>query len=42
MVNKQWLTVPGAGHNNVLVTDYPLYAAVGEWLLRHITPQLGG
>lgn len=40
--DKQWLTVPTAGHNNVLVTDYPLYAAMGEWLLRHITPQSGG
>jgi len=41
-IAKQWLTVPGAGHNNVLVTDYPLYAAMGEWLLRHITPPPGG
>lgn len=39
---KQWLTVPGAGHNNVLVTDFPLYAAMGEWLLQHINPQPGG
>lgn len=39
---KQWLTVPGAAHNNVLVTDYPLYSAMGEWLLRHITPPPGG
>jgi len=42
LTEKQWLTVPGAGHNNVLVTDYPLYAAMGEWLLRHINPQTGG
>lgn len=38
---KQWLTVPGAGHNNVLITDYPLYAAMGEWLLRHVIPEPG-
>ncbi|QTN33184.1 alpha/beta fold hydrolase [Akkermansiaceae bacterium] len=33
---KQWLSVPGAAHNNVLVTDFPLYAAMGEWLLTHL------
>lgn len=33
---KRWLSVPGAGHNNVLVTDFPLYAEMGEWLLRHV------
>lgn len=37
-IAKKWLTVPTAGHSNVLVTDYPLYAAMGEWLLRHLTP----
>jgi|GEM_PF-3103438 len=40
-IAKQWLTVPGAGHNNVLVTDNPLSAAMGEWMLKHITPQSG-
>ena len=35
---KQWLTVPGAAHNTVLITDFPLYSTMGEWLLRHITP----
>jgi alpha-beta hydrolase superfamily lysophospholipase len=39
---RKWLTVPSAGHNNVLVTDYPLYAAMGDWLLRHLTPPPGG
>lgn len=34
---KRWLSVPGAGHNNVLVTDYPLYAEMGAWLLGHVT-----
>ncbi len=34
---KQWLAVPGAAHNNVLVTDYPLYSAMGEWLLTHLS-----
>lgn len=35
---KEWLTVPGAGHDNVLVTDYPLYAEMGAWLLQHMPP----
>ena len=35
---KKWLTVPTAGHSNVLVTDYPLYAEMGEWLLRYLSP----
>jgi pimeloyl-ACP methyl ester carboxylesterase len=35
---NRWLSVPGAGHNNVLVTDYPLYAEMGEWLLMQIAP----
>lgn len=35
-IAKQWLTVPGAGHDDVLVTDYPLYAAMGKWLLQHL------
>ena len=34
---KRWLSVPGADHNNVLVTDYPLYAEMGAWLLGHVT-----
>lgn len=33
---NRWLSVPGAGHSNVLVTDYPLYAEMGEWFLKHL------
>lgn len=33
---KRWIEVPGATHNNVLVTDYPVYADVAEWMLRHV------
>lgn len=36
--NKQWLTVPGGGHANVLGTAMPLYAAMNHWLAQHITP----
>jgi pimeloyl-ACP methyl ester carboxylesterase len=35
---KQWLVVPGAGHNNILVTDYPLYATMAEWFLKYLKP----
>lgn len=34
---KRWLEVPGAGHSNVLVTDFPLYATMAEWFLNHLT-----
>ena len=30
---KCWVDVPGADHNNILVTDMPLYARMGEWLI---------
>ncbi len=33
-LEKQWLVVPEAGHNNILITDYPLYATMAEWFLR--------
>jgi uncharacterized protein len=35
-VDKQWLVVPEAGHNNILITDYPLYATMAEWFLKHL------
>jgi pimeloyl-ACP methyl ester carboxylesterase len=31
--SKQWVEVPGADHANVLVTDFPLYAALARWAL---------
>lgn len=33
---KQWLEVPNAGHSNVLVTDFPIYATMARWLLDHV------
>ena len=33
---KQWLEVPGADHDDVLITAYPIYAEIGAWLLRHM------
>ena len=35
-IDKQWVEVPGATHNNVLVTDFPLYATMAEWFLKHL------
>jgi alpha-beta hydrolase superfamily lysophospholipase len=33
---KQWLPVPGAGHNNILVTKEPVYAQMSAWLLKYV------
>lgn len=33
---KQWVEIPGAGHDNVLITSYPIYADIAEWMLRHV------
>ncbi len=35
-LEKQWVEVPTAGHDNVLITDFPLYATVAEWMLKHV------
>ncbi|MES2981152.1 MAG: alpha/beta fold hydrolase [Verrucomicrobiota bacterium] len=35
-LEKQWLVVPQAGHNNILITDYPLYATMAEWFLKYL------
>lgn len=34
---KQWIEVPGAGHDNLLITTHPLYADLAEWMLRHLS-----
>lgn len=33
--SKRWIEVPGAGHDNVLVTDFPIYAEIATWYLNH-------
>lgn len=33
---KQWIEIPGATHDNVLITAYPIYADLAEWMLRHV------
>lgn len=35
---KRWTEIPGAGHDNVLITPYPIYADLAEWMLRHVHP----
>ena len=32
--DKQWVPVPGAGHQDVFVTDMPLFATMARWMLR--------
>ncbi|SKA98616.1 Lysophospholipase, alpha-beta hydrolase superfamily [Prosthecobacter debontii] len=32
---KQWVEVPGADHDNVLITDFPIYATVAEWMWKY-------
>lgn len=34
--DKQWLTVPEAGHRNVLLTAMPVYARMSAWMLARI------
>lgn len=35
-IEKRWVEIPGADHDNVLVTDFPIYAEMTEWMLRHV------
>lgn len=35
-IEKRWIEIPGADHHNVLITDFPIYADMAEWLLRHV------
>jgi pimeloyl-ACP methyl ester carboxylesterase len=32
----KWIEIPGADHDNVLVTAYPIYADVAEWMLKNV------
>jgi alpha-beta hydrolase superfamily lysophospholipase len=36
---QKWIDVPGADHDNVLITDFPIYAEIAEWMLRHVPMQ---
>ncbi len=35
-IEKRWIEIPGADHDNVLVTDFPIYAEMAGWMLRHV------
>ncbi len=35
-IEKRWIEIPGADHNNVLITDFPIYAEMAEWMLRYV------
>lgn len=35
-LETRWVDVPDARHDNVLVTDFPIYATVAEWMLGHV------
>lgn len=35
---KSFISIPDANHNNVLITDYPLYHAMAAWLLGLASP----
>jgi pimeloyl-ACP methyl ester carboxylesterase len=36
-ITKKWVEIPGAGHDNVLVTRYPIYADIAEWMLWNVS-----
>ncbi|WP_227021549.1 alpha/beta hydrolase [Oceaniferula marina] len=36
--DKKWIEVPGGDHDNVLITPMPLYAEMGVWILKHLSP----
>lgn len=38
-LEKRWVEIPGADHDNVLITDFPIYAEMVEWMLRHVPEQ---
>jgi hypothetical protein len=35
-LETQWIEIPGADHDNVLITDFPIYAAIAEWMFKHV------
>lgn len=35
-IETRWIEIPDADHDNVLITDFPIYAEMAEWLLRHV------
>jgi len=34
---KSWIEVPGADHDNVLITNFPIYAEIARWMIDHVS-----
>ena len=35
-LEKRWVEIPRADHDNVLVTDFPIYATIAKWFLQYL------
>ncbi|MBB5040538.1 alpha/beta hydrolase family protein [Prosthecobacter dejongeii] len=35
-LEKKWVEIPSADHHNVLITDFPTYATIAQWMLTHV------
>jgi len=35
-IGKDWIDIPDADHDNVLITDFPIYARMAGWMLLHV------
>jgi len=35
-IEKRWVEIPVADHDNVLITDFPIYAEMADWMLRYV------
>lgn len=33
---QEWVEIPDADHDNVLITDFPIYATLATWFLNHL------
>lgn len=34
--DKRFIEIPGADHDNLFITNYPIYADIAEWMFRHL------
>ncbi len=35
-LEKRWVEIPGADHDNVLITNFPIYATLAAWMVEHV------
>lgn len=35
-IETDWIEIPQADHDDVLITEFPIYARMAEWMLRHV------